>query len=83
VSKKAGPGFGAGVLGALGPEYDTALVGAMGGLGKGWSWGAIWRWAGYGVEVGSKLGVGFVGSLVTAAGSAVVNGLLGSKVTGM
>jgi hypothetical protein len=34
VSKKAGPGFGAGVLGTLGPEFNTALVGAMGFLVK-------------------------------------------------
>jgi hypothetical protein len=36
----------------------------------------------YGVELGSKLGVGGFGVTVTAAGSAVIDGSLGSKVTG-
>jgi hypothetical protein len=53
---KEGAGFCAGVLGVLGPENDTALVGAMGGLiGKGLDRGGSLG-VGYGVEVGSKLG---------------------------
>jgi hypothetical protein len=52
MCKKAGPGFGAGVLGALGAEYDTALMGAMRGFREGLELGGNLG-VGYGVEVGS------------------------------
>ena len=50
-------------VGFAGPNNDTALVGAMGCVGKG-------------LEAVYKLGVGFLGSLVASAGLSVVVGFM-------